>query len=141
MPDQNDQTGADAGSIRVLIADPDARVRNALRTLIEAAVGIVVVGEAATGGELLREDNALKPSVILLNLALPSVTEALRLLRELALTRKRPVVAISVRGGLRGQALAAGARTFVEIGAGADLILSALRVAAGEEARPSIKAV
>jgi DNA-binding NarL/FixJ family response regulator len=111
---------------RILIADHDARVRRGLRALIEAQPGWTVVGEAATTLEVLQLDTALYPDVIVLDLGLPDVRDGLALTRTLAGERHRPVLAISVRGGLRAAALAAGAQVFVEAGVDTDTLVLAL---------------
>lgn len=128
--------------MRVLIADDDGRVRQALRALLEAEADISVVGEAASSTEVLVSAAALWPSVILLDLLLPDTADGLALLPALV---GWPVVALSVRGGLREPALRAGAVAFLEKGIAPEALLAALRVAAqgatagerGEIARPS----
>lgn len=128
-----DTTAARRAITSVLIADDDARVRHALRALIDAEPGIVVVGEAGSVAEVLECDHVLQPGVILLDLLLPRPEEGLKLIDVLSRERGRSVVVISVRGGLRAAALAAGARAFVEKGAAPEMVLSALYAAAGYE--------
>jgi DNA-binding NarL/FixJ family response regulator len=118
------------GRLRVLIADDDGRVRRALRALLEAEPDIAVVGEAATAREVRAAARALRPAVVVLDLLLPAAEDGLALVRGLA---GRPVVALSVRGGLRGAALGAGARAFVEKGAAPEALLAAIRAAAAGE--------
>src|SRR5690348_3044053 len=91
----------------VLIADDDPRVRGGLRALLEAGAEMALAGEARSAAELRQQVANLQPSVILLDLFLPGSDDILGLLQELA--GERPVVAISVRGGLRTAALRAGA--------------------------------
>jgi DNA-binding NarL/FixJ family response regulator len=114
----------DFARVRVLIADDDGRVRRALRALLEAEDGLMVVGEAGSPSEVLACAEALRPTVILLDLLLPTAAEGLALLPRLA---RWPVVALSVRGGLRDPALRAGARAFVEKGAMPEALLAVLR--------------
>src|SRR5438067_13203354 len=121
-------------TVRVLIADGDARVRHALRAMIEATPGLTVVGEASTPGQLLDRDAALQPAVILLDFFAQRREEDLALLHTLAQERGRPVVVLSIRGGLRTAALAAGARAFVETGTPPEVLLAALCAAAEPEA-------
>lgn len=111
--------------IRVLIADDDARVRQALRALLEPEADLTLVGEAGTADETLAQARALQPGVILLDLLLPDRGTVLTLLPTLAAW---PVVAISVRGGLRDVALRAGAVAFVEKGAAPEAMLAAIRL-------------
>lgn len=116
--------------LSILIADDDARVRHALRALIEAQPDLIVAAEASSSFEVRECDERLAPSVILLDLVLASEGDGLELLQLLAGTRKRCVVAISVHSGLFEAALKAGARVFVDKGASPDRILEALRLAA-----------
>jgi DNA-binding NarL/FixJ family response regulator len=58
-------------TIRVLIADDHAIVREGLRGLIDTEPGIVLVGEATNGEEAVRMARTLQPDVILLDLVMP----------------------------------------------------------------------
>jgi two-component system, NarL family, response regulator LiaR len=58
-------------TIRVLIADDHAIVREGLRALIATEPGMELVGEAADGEEALRLAHTLEPDVILLDLVMP----------------------------------------------------------------------
>jgi DNA-binding NarL/FixJ family response regulator len=120
----------------VLIADDDARVRRALRLFIELDPSFMVVGEAGSAAEVLERDRTLRPTVILLDLLFPAMEDGLALLRRLAHRQGRPVVAISMRDGLRTVALRAGARAFLGKGEPPDLILHALRAVAEESPPP-----
>ena len=59
--------------IRVLIADDHPIVCKGIRDLLESAVGIAVVGEAATGMETLEKIEALDPDIVLLDMELPDL--------------------------------------------------------------------
>ncbi len=68
---------------RVLIVDDQTLVRQGIRSLLELAEGIEVVGEAGDGVEALACIEALSPEVVLLDLRMPrldgiGVLEALR---------------------------------------------------------------
>ena len=69
--------------IRVLIADDHAVFRYGLRTLLESEPRFTVVGEAADGLEVAKLTNELKPTVLMLDLAMPRLT-GIEVLRELA---------------------------------------------------------
>lgn len=58
-------------TIRVLIADDHAIVREGLRWLIATEPGIELVGEAVDGIDAVRQARALAPDVILMDLVMP----------------------------------------------------------------------
>jgi len=60
-------------SIRILIADDHAVFRYGLRALLESERRFTVVGEAVDGSEVAKLTNELKPTILMLDLAmLPS---------------------------------------------------------------------
>jgi DNA-binding NarL/FixJ family response regulator len=73
-------------TIRVLIADDHAVVRQGLRTFLELQDEIEVVGEAADGIEALDLVQRTEPDVALLDLVMPRLggLEAIRRIREVA---------------------------------------------------------
>ena len=58
-------------TIRILIADDHAIVREGLRWLITTEPGMELVGEAADGIEAVEKARSLHPDVILLDLVMP----------------------------------------------------------------------
>jgi two-component system, NarL family, response regulator NreC len=71
---------------RVLIADDHPLLRSGLRVLLEADLGLEVVGEAGTGEETLRLAEELRPDVVLLDIGMPGesgIETARRLKAEL----------------------------------------------------------
>jgi NarL family two-component system response regulator LiaR len=58
-------------TIRILIADDHAVVREGLRALIDTERGMELVGEAADGVEAVLEVRSLQPDVILMDLVMP----------------------------------------------------------------------
>ena len=73
-----------AESIRVVIVDDHAVVREGLRTFLDLQEGIEVVGEAADGEEAIRAAEQLRPEVLLIDLVMPRLdgVQAMRRLRE-----------------------------------------------------------
>jgi DNA-binding NarL/FixJ family response regulator len=60
-------------SIRVLIADDHAIVRDGVRALLALSEDITVVGEAATGQQAVELARSLSPDVILMDIAMPGL--------------------------------------------------------------------
>ena len=118
-----------APQLRVLIVDDDARVRRALRGLIECAPDLTVVGEAGSTQSAMRLDLELGPDVVVLDLLLPQAPDGMEVLRQLR-GRDRPVVAISRMGALGPEATATGAHAFLEKhGQDVDDLLDMIRAA------------
>lgn len=106
-------SGRPAQAARVLIVDDDARVRRALRDLIESCPELTVVGTAGSVRAALGMEHEVDPDVVLLDLLLPRASDGVQVLRELR-DRNRTVIAMSALGSLRQRALDGGAIAFVE---------------------------
>ena len=119
-------TRSGATSTHILVVDNDARVRAALCALIDSARGLAVAGDASSGPAAYEAIEALCPDVVVLDILLPTAHDGLEVLRQLADTG-RPVIALSIREGLREAACAAGAVAFVAKYAGPDALLDTLR--------------
>jgi DNA-binding NarL/FixJ family response regulator len=95
-----------------LLADNQARVRFALRALLDQQPGLTVVGEADEAGDTLSQVEVVRPDLVLLDWDLRGLTTAwLPVLRK-----ARPdliVVALSARPEMRQAALEAGADAFI----------------------------
>lgn len=72
------------GSIRIVVADDHAVVREGIRRVLEGEPGFAVVAEAGTGAEVLGAIETMRPDVVLLDLGLPDVggLDVLSRLRE-----------------------------------------------------------
>jgi two-component system, NarL family, response regulator LiaR len=64
---------ADEETIRVMIVDDHAVVREGLRTYLDLSDTIEVVGEARNGREAVERAAALKPDVVLMDLLMPEM--------------------------------------------------------------------
>ena len=60
-------------TIKVLIADDHAIVREGIRMILAAHDDIEVVGEAADGGEAIEQVDKLSPDVVLMDIAMPGL--------------------------------------------------------------------
>ncbi len=71
-------------TIRILIADDHAIVREGLRVILESLAEMTVVGEALDGRDALEKAIALKPDVIVMDVSMPEMNgiEATRLICE-----------------------------------------------------------
>jgi DNA-binding NarL/FixJ family response regulator len=66
------ETGS-ASTIRVLIADDQALVRDGFGMILDAQPDIEVVGAAADGSEAIEQARALRPDVVLMDIRMPGV--------------------------------------------------------------------
>ena len=61
-------------SIRVLIADDHAVVREGIRHVLSSDIGFEVVGEASDGAQAVSLATKLEPDVVVLDLSMPEVS-------------------------------------------------------------------
>jgi len=113
--------------IRVLIADDDHRVCAALSTLLTSLTGFEIVGTSATTDSALTLARRHQPTVALIDILFPEAPDGLGLLRTLTDELHVPTIAMSIDGGLRISALAAGATGFFDKDGTADMLIAALR--------------
>ena len=71
-------------TIRVLIADDHAMMRDGLKALLSASSDISVVAEVSNGRDAVRRAEELKPDVVVMDIAMPELNgvEATRMLRD-----------------------------------------------------------
>ena len=113
---------------RVLLADPDLRVRKALRELLSAEPGLDICASVGTASAALEHISAEPPDVVLMDVLLPGPADGLKLLaalRRLGL----PAVVLTAASSLRDQTQQSGATSFLEKDGQVDGIVSALRSA------------
>ncbi len=94
----HDRPGADQRPLRVLVADDDHLLRQAVRDMLTRA-GMTVVGEATNGRDALRMARHYKPDVVVLDVVMPSMdglTALDQMGRDDAITAR--VVMLSVHG-------------------------------------------
>jgi DNA-binding NarL/FixJ family response regulator len=123
--------------IRVLLVDDHAVLRAGFRTILEAAGGIVVVGEAANGREAVDAARSAQPDVICMDVQMPGMDglEATRLIVADPVVEAAVIVVTTFdRDDYLFAALDAGASGFLLKNAGADELVAAVRVIAAGDA-------
>jgi DNA-binding NarL/FixJ family response regulator len=121
--------------IRVLLADDHALVRRGFRRILEDDEAIEVVGEAANGDEAVALTSALKPAVIVMDVAMPGTNGLAATKKILADHPDVAVLMLSMHSEetLVRQSLDNGARGYILKNAlDLDLASAVKRVAAGE---------
>ena len=123
-------------AIRILIADDHAVVREGLRAVLGSEPDMEVVGEAATGKEVIERATELRPDVILMDIQMPSMNGIEATRRILDASPKVGVVVLTMFEDDESvfSAMRAGARGYVLKGAHPSEILKVLRAVAGGEA-------
>jgi len=124
-------TSASGSTVRVLVADDHAMVRQGLCSVLKQYSDIQVVGEAANGEEAVALADSLQPDVILMDVTMPKVdgVEATRLLK-----RKHPdvvVIGLSIHttGQVETAMTEAGAVAFVNKEAAVDELYQTIHTA------------
>jgi DNA-binding NarL/FixJ family response regulator len=62
-----------ARTLRILLADDHAILRQGLKLLIEGQPDMVVVGESADGNGVLDQATALKPDIVVMDISMPGM--------------------------------------------------------------------
>ncbi len=129
--------------IRVLIVDDHAMVRRGLAAFLKAKPDLLLVGEAANGGEAITLCERLQPDVVLMDLMMPGMSgaEATRVIsgrwpevRVIALT------SFGDKETVR-DALAAGALSYLLKNVSAEDLAEAIRAACGGRSTLAAEAV
>jgi len=120
--------------IRVLLADDQPLVRAGLRRIIDADPAVTVVGEAGDGLDAIRQADAVRPDVVLMDVRMP-VFDGIEATRRLTEAKNGARVIVLTTFGLDEYVLAAlrsGASAFVLKEAPPEDILGAIHsVASG----------
>jgi DNA-binding NarL/FixJ family response regulator len=126
----------DAPSLRIVVADDQRAVREALATVLDAEPGFEVVGLAADGDEAVELARRLSPDVVLMDLRMPNVdgvAATRRLAAELPAVKVVVLTTFADDASILG-ALEAGALGFLTKDAGREQIALAVRSAAAGQA-------
>lgn len=117
-------------TIRVLLADDHALIREGLRALLTSAPGISVIGEVHTGREAVSAVQQLDPDVIVMDIAMPDLNgiEAARLIH--AKSPEIRIVMLSMHSTDEHvyRALEAGASGYLLKEAAGEEVITAVRV-------------
>ena len=114
--------------IRILLADDEDLVREALATLLELEPDLTVVAQAGDGERAVALAAEHEPDLVVLDLEMPRL-DGVEAMRRILAHRPVPVVLITrhARPGVLRRALAAGARAFVPKTTPADRLARILR--------------
>jgi len=121
--------------IRVLLSDDHAVLRAGLRALLSAEPDMEVVGEAGDGEETVRQAEALRPDVIVMDIAMPGGggLQATRTIRTRGLPCKVLILTMHAEDQYLLPVIEAGGSGYVlKTGADSDLI-EAIRVVHRDE--------
>ena len=134
----------DAPPLRIVVADDQRAVREALATVLDAEPGLEVVGLAADGDEAVELAHRFSPDVVLMDLRMPNVDGVVatqRLATELPDVKVVVLTTFADDSSMLA-ALEAGALGFLTKDAGRDQIALAVRSAAAGQAvlDPSVQA-
>jgi DNA-binding NarL/FixJ family response regulator len=122
--------------IKLLIVDDLEHVRQGLRTILELAGGLKVVGEASNGLEAIQQVDQLHPDVVLMDLAMPEIDGLEATERIKAQHPETGVVMISIHDseGTRERAKRTGVDAFLAKGSDTEALIQTIHEV-GEKAR------
>lgn len=121
--------------VRVLLADDHAIFRAGLKALLDAEVGIEVVGEASSGDEAVDMVRDLKPDIVVMDLSMPGSggLEATRRITALELPTRVLVLTMHSEEEYLVPVLEAGAHGYLTKTTADRRLIEALRVIARGE--------
>lgn len=116
-------------TITVLLVDDHVAVRQAVRVMLEAEPGMTIVGEASDGAEAVQAAEALRPDVVIVDLAMPGMPglAAIPRLRQAAPRAAVLVFSMHKNAAYVYEAMRAGARGYVLKSARKDELVGAVR--------------
>ncbi|MFJ3857643.1 response regulator [Streptomyces sp. NPDC090085] len=119
--------------LRIVVCDDERMVRTALRVILEAEDDLEVVGEAATGAEVVPLVRTLAPDVVLMDVRMPEI-DGIRATEQILATMAEPprivVVTTFENDAYVYEALRAGAVGFLLKRADPDELIGAVRLVA-----------
>ena len=118
--------------LRILLADDHKMLREGLRVLLDSQPGMHVVGEAASGKEVLDKAGDLKPDVVVMDLSMPGLNglQATELLRTRQPAIKVVVLTAHEDESYMTQLCKAGAAGYVLKRSAGEQLVQAIRMAA-----------
>jgi two-component system response regulator NreC len=121
--------------IRVILADDHAIFRAGLKALLDAEMGIEVVGEASTGDEAVERVRELTPDIVVMDLSMPGSggLEATRRITALELPTKILVLTMHAEQEYLVPVLEAGAHGYLTKTTADRRLIEAIRVLARGE--------
>jgi DNA-binding NarL/FixJ family response regulator len=113
----------------VLIVDDAEEVRRDLRTVLELASDLVILGEADNGLDAVSMAEALRPDIVLMDLRMPGIDgfEATKQIKSRGLARGVIMLTIYSHEEYRLRADSVGVDLFLEKGIGIEALLTALQ--------------
>ncbi|MBD8060997.1 response regulator transcription factor [Oceanitalea stevensii] len=128
---------APGAGVRVILADDQALLRGAFRTLLDSADDITVVGEAGDGREAVALARRLRPDVVLMDIQMPvmdGLAATAEICAEPGLRATRVLILTTYETDeYVAQGLRAGASGFIGKGIDTDGLLDAVRTIADGE--------
>src|SRR5581483_9815778 len=122
-------------SIRILLADDHAVVRQGFKMILGAQPDMEIIGEAGNGHEAIELSEKLRPDVVVMDVAMPELNGIEATRRVTASAPHARVIALSMHKDsvYVREVLRAGARGYLLKDSGSDDLVSAVRaVARGE---------